>query len=177
MTELGIVILSAGFVAAVCALLAFALLRAVGKTGKMVSDVQEGQSRILRTVTLRLELLECEVRASAWQALYLFAPESPDYDYSDYVMERLDEALDDYKRSGKKLRELEYRWEFSDDCLMERTNAFRLIRSIVRRAPSGASGDPGGSDGPTVTEGGACAVGQGPRHERSVEPDSKGGVS
>jgi len=139
MTELSIVILSAGFVAASCLLLAFALLRAVGKIAKMVSDVQEGQSQLLRKVTLRHELLECEIRASAWQVLYLSTPESPDPDYSGYVMERLDEVLVDYKRSTKRLRELEDRWESSADCLMERTNAFRLVRSVVRRAPSGAS--------------------------------------
>ncbi len=177
MTELSIVIFAAGFVAAICTLLTIVLLRAVGKIGKMVSDVQEGQSRMLRTVTLRHELLECEVRASAWQILYLSTPESPDYDYSNYVMERLDSALDDYKRSGKQLRELEDSWTTFDGCLKERTNAFRLIRSIVRGTSPGDSGDSGGSDRPTAAEGGACAVGQGPRHERAAEPDSQGGVS
>jgi hypothetical protein len=89
---------------------------------------------------VHMEVIEKDVDAVGWQIMYMFVPESCDYDYPDYLLERL-RAIE-----GLRRRALDYvygqepgqeppvlgfdRAETGD--LRERTNALQLLKPMLR---------------------------------------------
>ena len=184
----GLVASSAMFVAAILTFLSLRLLRVVRRLETLVAEVRKEQSEMQEEVMLRARLLEESGNVNGWLTLYMFIPQSSDYDYCDFVLERVRHTLDYCGSLERSLHEHEKRRlsrtvpdydvggpaHNTSHSLMERSNAFQLVKSKFYKEPFSPTGSSGES---SVAEGGACAVGQGPRQERPVEPDSSGGVS
>ena len=179
-----------GLVLAIVAVSVLRLSLSVRRMESRIVAAREERARAHNELMLRAEMIEV-VETVSWQLLYTFVPESSDYDYCDYVLERIRGALHRCTVLQQSLSEAEERrrarglpgrvgplFRGQSQSLRELTNAFRLIKSKFHaepwRIPPVAGVQPPAGKGEAVTEeAGAGQTAQGPAAEgRPAEANS-----